>query len=42
MWGKGGSVFRNMYKGHLSKPNKGRIMGGEWGWLGLRWYGGDK
>ena len=33
--GKGGSVARNMYKGHMDKA-KGRIKGGKWGWLGGR------
>ena len=35
MGGKGGRVFRNMYKGHMDKTKGGRIKGGKWGWLGL-------
>ena len=34
MKGKGGRVFRNMYKGHMDKTKGGRIKGGKWGWLG--------
>ena len=34
MGGKGGGVFRNMYKGHMDKTKGGRIEGGRWGWLG--------
>ena len=35
-----GWVFRNMYKGHWTKPKKGRIKGGRWGWL--EWGSGGK
>ena len=35
MGGKGGRVFRNIYKGHMDKTKGGnRIKGGKWGWLG--------
>ena len=36
--GRGGRVFRNMYKGHRDKTKGGRIKGGKWGWLG---WGGE-
>ena len=32
--GDRGRVFRNMYKGHMGKTKRGRIKGGNWGWLG--------
>ena len=31
---KGGRVFRNIYKGHMAKPKRGRIKGGKWGGCG--------
>ena len=34
MGGKGGRVFRNMYKGHMDKAKGDRIEGGRWGWVG--------
>ena len=33
--GKGGTVFRNTYKGHIDNTKGGEIRGGRWGWLGL-------
>ena len=36
-----GSVFRNMYKGHMDKTKGGRIRRGRWGcWGGAMWWGG--
>ena len=32
-----GSVFRNMYEGHMHKTKVGRIESGRWGWL--EWAG---
>ena len=32
--GKGGSIFRNSYKGHMDKTKGGGSKGGRWGWLG--------
>ena len=29
-----GSLFTDMYKGHMDKPKGGRIKVGKWGWLG--------
>ena len=34
MGGKGGSVFKNNYKGHMDKTKVGGIRRGGWGWLG--------
>ena len=34
--GQGGTVFRNMYKGHMDKTNGGEIRGGGGdGWKGV-------
>ena len=41
MRGKGGMVFRNMYKGHMDKAKGGRIKNEKWGWLGW-WIVGGK
>ena len=30
---EGEGLSRNMYKRHCTKPNRGRIKGGRWGWL---------
>ena len=42
MGGKGERVFMNMYRGHMDKPKKGSIKGGNWGWLVCgSWEGGE-
>ena len=42
MGGRGGRVFKNIYKRHMDKTKGVRIKGGTWGWLGSGGSGREK